>query len=127
MKLCKHYLKAYAIFGKCKETGELLGYTENSFTMGFSATHVRLWSVQSYRIPLDKELTQSEIQEQKNYQSLLLKKLQRDVKDLSVKYSEMEFFIVRLNSKNCPVRLNWKYFNKSKNKYDRRNIQWEMK
>ena len=37
------FKKAYGIFSENTDTGTILGYIENSFSMGWSATHVRAW------------------------------------------------------------------------------------
>lgn len=127
MMLTKSYLKAYALFGKDKVTGVLYGYVEHSFSMGLSQTDVRRWPIQAYDVKLNKELTFRDLSEQKKYQERLLANLERDRKSLSDKYPQLEFFIVRLNSKNCPVIIDWKAFHKAEGKYDRRNVKWRKK
>lgn len=126
MMLTNNYMKAYALFGRDKD-GQLYGYVEQSFTMGLSVTHVRRWPVQAYNIKGDVKLTGYNLREQTKYQDKLLAMLERDKVKLSKSYPTLEFFIVRLNSKNCPVKVNWKNFHKAEGKYDRRNVKWSSK
>ncbi|WNL63137.1 hypothetical protein [Citrobacter phage Ci1] len=127
MMLSKYYLKAYALFGKCKRTGQLYGYVEQSFSMGLSATHVRRWPVLAFDAKYDKELTSCDLRKQKEHQAKILEMLERDKVKLSKTYPTLEFFIVRLNSKSCPVDVDWKAYHKADNKYERRNVIWSKK
>lgn len=127
MMLTKHYMKAYSLFGRCTQTGKLYGYVEQSFSMGLSQTHVRRWPVLAFSTKYDKELTSFDLREQKKAQDNIIKMLERDKATLKAKYPSIDFFIVRLNSKKCPVIIDWKSFHNADNKFDRRNVVWSKK
>lgn len=126
-KLTKYYLKSYALMGKDKESGNIYGYVEHSFSMGLSNTEVRSWPVKSYNLKLDTEFSKNDFAEQQKCQKQIIEMLERDKKTLSLKYPNIEFFIVRLNSKDCPVVIDWKKYHSSTNKYDRRNVSFTKK
>lgn len=119
-------LKAYALFGKDKN-GKLYGYVENSFSMGLSESEVRRWPVLAFDSVLHEELSPYQIKKQEKYQKDLLTMLERDKLRMSKTYPDLEFFIVRLNSKNCPVIIHWKDYKTVKGKYQIRNIRWSKK
>ncbi|QHJ78935.1 MAG: hypothetical protein [Caudoviricetes sp.] len=122
----KNDLKSYALFGKDKD-GDLFGYVEQSFSMGLSPTHARRWSVIGYRVDYSKPLTAKDLNAEIESQTRILKMLEKDKKTLSKQYPDLDFFIVRLNSKNCPVMIDWKAFHKATGKYERRNVKWSLK
>lgn len=113
--------------GKDKKSGNIYGYVEHSFSMGLSNTEVRSWPVKSYNLELDTEFSRNDFAEQQKCQKQIIEMLERDKKTLSLKYKDIEFFIVRLNSKNCPVIIDWKKYHSSNNKYDRRNVSFTKK
>lgn len=124
--LCRNYLKSYCMFGRDK-TGRLFGYIEQSFSMGLSTNQVRRWPVLPYGMKLNQKLSRYDHVKIKEAQDKLLEMLERDVQRMKVLHPEMDFFIVRMNSKNCPVIFDWKKYKTAKGKYDMRNIFWSAK
>lgn len=126
--ITKNNVKSYCILGRHKKTGEIYGYQENSFSMSLSTTHTRLHKIIPYYFKnFDNDLTRHEKIEQKERQNEVIKFLQKQVDELNKKYSRLEFFLVRVNSRKCPVWFDWKSFRKAKNKFDRRNISFTTK
>lgn len=51
----KKFVALYGIFKQDKATGEILGYVEHSFSMGWSKDRVRLWSLEDAQYFLKRD------------------------------------------------------------------------
>lgn len=109
-KIPKHG-RLYAIL-KRDESGQLLGYVEHSFSMSWQKDHVRVWRENSIAGVDDG----------------WRKKLFSDER-----YHEIEkwipegAFLVRLNSKNCPIKVTMPKGVGSASKYGWRNQYFTVK
>lgn len=96
--------KGYIVLGKHKTTGEIVGYVEHSFSMGFSSERVNLYTHEpNYNVGktyLDKYHAKSTME----YYYRINKK---DSDKLNKKYPEYEFKVFRIGSKHCPVKIDW--------------------
>lgn len=99
---------SYAIFCRSKE-GELFSESEKSFRMVLSQKEARVHSHVPHNAP--DSLKKKE---------MLIKGLNDRVKSYNLKNDGKKYFIVRLNSKNCPVKLDWIAYKKNGFK----NIPW---
>ena len=110
--------REYVIIGQEKETGEYVGYTENSFSMGITKSHVRVWQNRSKswsgKISLrDRGMWFS-------------RTIVETTKDLNaVKNTPYTWRFYRARSKDCPVRI--KHHSNNQGKYDWRNKKFKSK
>lgn len=125
--ITKNSIKSYCIIGYEKQTDRYYGYVENSFNMSLSRTHTRIHKVLSWGIKFDTPLSKMNKIDLANTQKSIISHLQKDVDRLSEQYKTVEFFIVRVNSKNCPVIFDWKTYRKSTGKWNYRNIPFVRK
>jgi hypothetical protein len=99
----KRFLPLYGLFFENKETGEILGYTENSFSMCWTKNYARLWTLERAKHYLDQH-----------------------IKSKGNKHGR--FFIYRLTRKspNAKITVDWKFRAENYNKYNFRNIQFKI-
>lgn len=88
------------------ENGQYLGFTENSFSMGWSTNKVRVWA-----------------KKDKNVEHYLQSYIE--------KYKDTPFFVLRLTRSNSPIICDFKtrhdqYSAKTLKKYDGRNVGFAM-
>lgn len=126
--ITKNSIKSYCILGYQKNTDTYFGYVENSFNMSMSKTHTKIYKIIPWGgVKFDKPLTRSDKLEVAQRQKDIISYLQKDVDTLNKQYKTVEFFIVRVNSKNCPVIFDWKTYKKSTGKWNYRNIPFVKK
>lgn len=94
--------KIYGLFLEHKD-GQLKGFVEHSFSMGWSPNSVRVWkSFKDVEYYFDAHTKKED------------KEFPRDVK--------AKYFIARLNSKKSGIKISWNQ--KSEDKYFRRNARF---
>lgn len=93
----------YAIFRR-DESGKLLGYTEHSFWMGWDENSVRIWPESAFtrgffgdKASVDKWMNRS------------------------------DYLLVRVNSKRCPVNIEFDEITKDMSKFQFRNKKFTIK
>lgn len=104
-------VKSYCIFARNKETGELLGLVENSFSMSWEKLWVKLYKSSEYPIEY----------------------LHNHVEVYQLKSPTFDIFLTRIGSKKCPVIIYWDdYYDQLKEygsveKYRQRNRPFSIK
>lgn len=111
--------RCYAIFAT-DHKGELLGYIENSFSMGWAANRVRIWRASRDRIKYRFDSKPAS--------------LMSTVATLQRNNPTWDVFCVRIGSKNSPVNINWELFHQGRKaklgnigKYEWRNLKFVKK
>jgi hypothetical protein len=87
--------KGWVILGRSKKTGKLIGRIENSFSMGFSKEFVRVYYVETWYDDTAKKTV-----------GFLL----NTVAAYNQKHVSHDWFIARIGSKKCPIKINWNSF-----------------
>lgn len=83
--------RGYIILGYDPNTKIYTGYIENSFSMGFSTSRVKVYRADKY----------SSLQEVYNFAVITANTLNNDTT------SSINFKVYRIGSKHCPVRIFW--------------------
>lgn len=118
--------RCYAVFMRNKETNELVGYVENSFSMGWDKTRVNIWRPYMWRGTYNRR-------EVAKMRCELALNMQKCVKGLQEKYPDHDVFCTRVGSKNCPVKIDWMDHwtntcrDKKSSKYNWRNLKFTPK
>jgi len=94
-----NYLKQplYAIF--LKEDDTLKGYIEQSFSMDYSRSFVRLWTKKDFFYILNN----------------------------NPHFRKKPYILTRVRSKKCPVEINFEPFDKASDKFNFRNKRFALK
>lgn len=97
--------KGYIVLGK-RTDGRFVGLVEQSFSMGFSLTEVRVWRDSGY--------------------SKGSETAEKYVAGYRKSYPTTEWNVYRVGSKECPVKIDWTSYHKGgkKSKYSWRNLKF---
>ena len=116
--------RGYIILARNPTNGKFSGYCENSFSIGWTQTNVKVY--RPYYGYTKNGLTQYQITEARES---LVTHLQKDVANLQIKYPKYDVFMARIGTKKCPVKIDWNtfYTTKNKSKYDWRNLKFISK
>lgn len=104
----------YAILVKNKDTGDIQGVVENSFSMGRTYNYVRVWSHNDIYCSYYKSSPRDG------------KGIQKWIDRMTKLEPNEEVFITRIGSKNCPVDVRLDY-NPKNDKYYHRNKPFTKK
>lgn len=98
--------------------GTIEGYVENSFSMSWSKTHVRVMRYNAYGLGKNFKLHDYRVGQAKTP----IYYHEHTRKDLNV-------FVCRIGSKKCPVKINWWYYYHygRRCKYEWRNLKFTVK
>lgn len=119
--------RCWVLLARNKKTGEILGQTEESFSMKWSKTHVnviRPYLLGKFRTHDDCTFTR----EQYNKAcSDYIDERQRRLSELGSDTHDL--FYARVGSKNCPIKIDWESFynRKSNSSWDRRNLKFTIR
>lgn len=94
-KIQREKTKGWVLLGKNKRTGELIGEIENSFSLGLSSTYIRVYTTYKWTTA------------QKVVVGLI-----KDAERLNEAKPDYEWFVARVGSKKCPIKINWDSFYK---------------
>lgn len=101
------YLPIRVVLSQSSEDGKYLGLTEESFSMGRSPTHVRIWwSGRAY--------------------SFLGEHILDGIKDAEHNLQPGDIIVDPL-SEDCPVEIDWQRWITSTTKYDKRNAPFRVR
>lgn len=92
-------IKSYIILGIHRQTGKIVGEIENSFTIGHNDRYVRVYRKQQNEQP--KEIVDELIE---------------IVNDRNKSHPEYNWNVFRVGSKNCPIKISWRYIAQLKKK-----------
>lgn len=116
--------RSYIIL-KFNEDGSIEGYVENSFSMGFSSSRVRV--NRSFEFDYQAKV------EKISKSTAASRDMRRDVDRLNNKFPKSTFRYFRVGAKNCPVVIDWNEIvnNRAKKekigKYESRNLPFSLK
>jgi len=105
--------KAGLIFFCVNNDGSVVGYTENSFSMGFSVERIHLFRKNAKGTDRSNRYAQNIL------------------KELKIKFPKSLWFMLRAGSKDCPLILDWKSYHEKRHngelhKYDWRNLAFRV-
>ena len=109
-------IRCWVLLCRMKD-GSIQGYTENSFSMGWSKTHVRVFR---HSYGLGKEFTLAKYREKQSNNATHYYKRSK---------KEERVFVARVGSKKCPIQINWWYYYHygKRAKYEFRNLKFRMR
>ena len=100
-------IRAYALFYQDKETGQLIGETEHSFSMGESANEARV-ECETRKVKELNKFSDIKFKTANEYKAYWFKKMCDDWNNENPKSAYRKVFF-RVGTKDCPVKIDWTY------------------
>ncbi|CAM0066472.1 hypothetical protein VPHF86_0307 [Vibrio phage F86] len=123
--------RCWVLLSRNKKTGEILGQTEESFSMRWSRTHVNV--IRPYlNMKFSTQRSKQHKFSRADYNkacSDYINERQKLLREQARETDTYERFYARVGSKNCPIKIDWHAWHnrKGNSSWDWRNLQFSLR